>query len=375
MAGLFNLPTPEAVRQSARDSLFKRSAAIATAPDSQRLLAAQGGGLLGQAVGEEFGTRNTDPEIEGIRAVQQATEKFVQDNGIDTTTPKGQFQMLSKASEFGRAAGIPRVYEAADKQALALKKQFQTNPTDKFAPILDMQGNVIAQRNLKTNKVVADPRAPKDPDTVINNNLGDQDELAKSISKQIGADIVENRTTATVAKKSLLQSNEAIELLNSGVITGTGAEYIKGAGKILSRLGFNEFEDDIKNTEAFAASMGNATLAILGSGALGAGTGISDNDRKFAKQIAGGEITLSEKAIRRIISINQKVSENVINTFNADLDKIPRSSLPFNLRIEMPEFDSPLQDTASPQTQEDFDAIPSGGLYIDPDDGQTYRKQ
>ena len=127
MAGLFNLPTPEAVRQSARDSLFKRSAAIAAAPDSQRLLAAQGGGLLGQAVGEEFGTRNIDPEIEGIRAVQQATESFITDNNIDTTTPEGQLQMLNKAGELGRRAGISKIYEAADAQAMKVQELIGKN--------------------------------------------------------------------------------------------------------------------------------------------------------------------------------------------------------------------------------------------------------
>jgi hypothetical protein len=47
--------------------------------------------------------------------------------------------------------------------------------------------------------------------------------------------------------------------------------------------------------------------------------------------------------MRRIIAINQKVSKNVIDTFNADIDKIPKSSLPFNLKIDVPEFDSPLR--------------------------------
>jgi hypothetical protein len=32
------------------------------------------------------------------------------------------------------------------------------------------------------------------------------------------------------------------------------------------------------------------------------------------------------------------------------------------------------QPPASPQTQEDYDALPSGALFVDPDDGQTYRK-
>lgn len=32
-------------------------------------------------------------------------------------------------------------------------------------------------------------------------------------------------------------------------------------------------------------------------------------------------------------------------------------------------------EMAYPQTQEDFDALPSGAIYVDPDDGMTYRKQ
>ena len=35
---------------------------------------------------------------------------------------------------------------------------------------------------------------------------------------------------------------------------------------------------------------------------------------------------------------------------------------------------TPAGEPARPMTQEDYDAIPSGGLFIDPDDGQTYKK-
>lgn len=35
---------------------------------------------------------------------------------------------------------------------------------------------------------------------------------------------------------------------------------------------------------------------------------------------------------------------------------------------------SPQQSAARPQSQADFDALPSGSTYIDPDDGRTYRK-
>jgi hypothetical protein len=373
---LFNMPSPEQVRTSARQGLFQRAQQAAATPRGRGFvqLASQAGGLFGEAIGEATGGKLPGQEkAEKFQAVQaQITQEF---QGQKLEDPQIQMQMMGKTAQLLGQAGFTNESAQAMQFANEIRASIKAPKTvDKFEEIFGADGKPIAQKNLSTNKIVAHPNAAKDPDTVINNNLGDQDEFAKSLSRQIGADIAEQRIIATTASKALNQSNDAIDLLNSGVITGTGAEFIKNTGKLINRIGFSAFEDDVKNTEAFMANMGNATLAILGSGALGAGTGISDNDRKFAKQIAGGEISLSEKAIRRILSLNQKVNLNTINRFNDDLSKIPRGSMPFDLRIDAPKFKSPLKKLPTPLTEDDYNNLKSGAEYIDPDDGKKYRK-
>ena len=55
--------------------------------------------------------------------------------------------------------------------------------------------------------------------------------------------------------------------------------------------------------------MARDVINILGSGSLGAGTGISDNDRLFAAKIVGGDVTLSKESIRKLLDINKRVND------------------------------------------------------------------
>jgi hypothetical protein len=197
---------------------------------------------------------------------------------------------------------------------------------------------------------------------------GEESALSKFLSKSLAKQVVENRQTAIKASDSIRTANEAIKLLDEGVVTGFGADIIVNMGRVAKRLGF-DVGTNVENTQAFAANQGKAVLDILGSGALGAGTGISDNDRLFAKQIAAGDVSLDEKAIRRIVELNAKVSSNVIDRHNKEAADIGDSS-PINLKVEKPEFKSGIP---SPKTPEDYNAIPSGSEYISLD-GKRYRK-
>jgi hypothetical protein len=69
---------------------------------------------------------------------------------------------------------------------------------------------------------------------------------------------------------------------------------------------------------------------------FGAGTGLSDDDRKFATDMAGGRISLDAKAINRILSINEKAARNTITRHNKDVKGI-KTNIP--LEVEMPPED------------------------------------
>lgn len=101
---------------------------------------------------------------------------------------------------------------------------------------------------------------------------------------------------------SVLQ--EALDLLPD-VITGFGADARLLAAR--ARAGFDpEAQRRVEATETFRSVMGQRVLAVARQ--LGSGSGITDADRKFAQDIAGGNIELNEGTIRRLLQIEQRAA-------------------------------------------------------------------
>jgi hypothetical protein len=161
--------------------------------------------------------------------------------------------------------------------------------------------------------------------------------LAKSLGPEVSKDLIARRATAQEAVSSLQSATEARKLLDSGVITGAGADWVVGLNKVLQQAGFHASDDAIANTEAFVATRAQEVGRIIKL--FGAGTGLSDADREFATKAAAGQITLNEASIRRILDINEKASRNVIENFNRDARAIDKQKfVPFPLAIELPEM-------------------------------------
>jgi len=174
------------------------------------------------------------------------------------------------------------------------------------------------------------------------------DTTGNAFAKKFGAmnaeAFFERRAAANDAVASLSATHQAKQLLDSGIITGAGAEWIVSAGKALQRMGVNMAEDPIANTEAFAATRAQEVGRIIKL--FGAGTGLSDADREFATKAAAGEITMNEQSIRRILDINEKASLDLITRFNKDAEAIDPQLSPFPLQIEVPEFGSDPREQA-----------------------------
>jgi len=164
-------------------------------------------------------------------------------------------------------------------------------------------------------------------------------ESMTKLGEEMSKSLVAERKDVLGAVSSLNNIREAEALIESGIITGTGAEFLTNAGNFLSsRLGINFSEDPVANTQAYAATMGNQVGQIIKQ--FGSGTGLSDADREYAEKIVGGKITLNEKAIRKLIAINKKAFMNVVKTYNAKaeqaMNKPGAEALPYDLRVEIP---------------------------------------
>lgn len=144
--------------------------------------------------------------------------------------------------------------------------------------------------------------------------------------------ILENKAAALDAA-SILETNQvAKNLLKSGVITGTGANFFVGLNNALQQAGLDfGYADAAANSQAYVAAMGANVGRLIKQ--FGAGTGLSNADRDYAEKIAGGQITLTESALRKIIDINDRAANRVIDLHNKNVKDI-KTNIP--LTVEKP---------------------------------------
>ncbi len=147
-----------------------------------------------------------------------------------------------------------------------------------------------------------------------------QAELDKGLGSGIAKDILVQKDDAEGAGKLLNVLNEGESILDSGAYTGAGAGGKVALTKWAETLGIPVPQDAANNSQVFEAVMGQAVGQIIKQ--FGAGTGLSDADRSYARDIAGGNIELNEAAIRKILAIAKKTAQATIDSYNAQADSV-----------------------------------------------------
>jgi hypothetical protein len=144
--------------------------------------------------------------------------------------------------------------------------------------------------------------------------------------------ILEDKTAALDASAILETNQVAKNLLKSGVITGTGANFFVGLNSALQQAGLDfGYADAASNSQAYVSAMGANVGRLIKQ--FGAGTGLSNADREYAEKMAGGQITLTESALRKIIDINDRAANRVIDLHNRNVKDI-KTNIP--LTVEKP---------------------------------------
>lgn len=193
------------------------------------------------------------------------------------------------------------------------------------------------------------------------------EKFLKNLGGGLADSYVESLKGTQTAVKSLATIDRMDKLLDSGeVITGTGAEFIKNATKVLNKLGFTDSNRPAATEEFFSASAGQ-TLQLLQTGALGTGNSITEADKEFMRQVAGNELSLDENAIRRINRINRQVTGAAMILHNQLIDEI-KASFPdeqIKLRkVEVPYDRLGFEQAQNPQTGEIIYLDPYRGMYV-----------
>jgi hypothetical protein len=157
-------------------------------------------------------------------------------------------------------------------------------------------------------------------------------EWEKAVGKGQADKLFASQTAAEDAASILTTNNEARALLDKGMITGAGAEFLVSLNQGLKQLGMDfGYAEASANAQAYGAVLGNNVGRMIKQ--FGAGTGLSDADREYAAKIAAGTIKMDEKALRKILDINDKMARNVINAHNKKYKGV-KTNIP--VTVEMP---------------------------------------
>lgn len=207
----------------------------------------------------------------------------------------------------------------------------------------------------------------------------DQTTQREILSKSLLPKLDKSQETATAARDDIDSIHRAREELDKagGVYAGSFAEKRLQLAKLASYLGV-QGADKIANTEAYTAAVGQRVAAMVK--AFGSGTAISDGDRRFASEMAGGRIGLDEQSMRRILDIGERAARGKIDNHNKLVDntmtandalKPARDSYLVRAPGEYQKVES--GKVSAVGSKADYDKLPSGATFTGPD-GKQWRK-
>jgi hypothetical protein len=152
--------------------------------------------------------------------------------------------------------------------------------------------------------------------------ITDADRISSKLKDKATDNFFVANEKALTAQKVLEINANSRSLMEEGIITGAGANFLAGMASIGTQLGIvpQGVTDTLVATQTFMAERGKQVLALLGSGDVGAGTGISDKDVAFMKEVAGQQITLNKETLARIMRIEEQAARNAIATSNSRLE-------------------------------------------------------
>jgi hypothetical protein len=145
------------------------------------------------------------------------------------------------------------------------------------------------------------------------------------LTKSILPKLDKSQETANAAKDEINAIHRSREQLDTagGIFNGAAADVRLKLAKVADFLGVPN-ADKIANTETFGAAIGGRVLSLVKG--LGAGTGISNADRDFARDMAGGNIKLDERSIRRILDIGEQAARTKITSHNENAARMIKST-------------------------------------------------
>lgn len=282
--------------------------------DSTKDLSARLAESLGQGVGALQASRAAELKQEQAQAASQL--KSLQLQGQQT---KEQFDLQKEIVE------ETRLRDAARNKI---------KPKSEILTLVDERNAALEKgdpKSLETAALITEKIA-----------LVNQDPLLKEDYKIFAKDFVDLREKARKTQKMFDDADRA-ELALKDADIGFGSNVVTLTKKFANLIGVSSFRKNISATEALSQVLGQNVLDIMASGDLGAGTGLSDKDVEFAREVAAGTKTLTEANIRYAIDIKRRAANYAREKYNEALgianEAFPSTSIARNKPYDIVDFD------------------------------------
>lgn len=243
-------------------------------------------------------------------------EKDAAGNLVQRNTRTGQTSILQAAKDDAYT-----ITDGPDGAKIAIKKDDPTNvqivvPGQAARPLTDAEREAYGLQ--KGTGAVMTPQGPKGigggTAVTVNNAVN-------PILKGLGDQFVEGAAAARASADTVRSIQNARSQLDApgGIFSGQWANQQLALQKVGAVFGAAN-PDAITNTETFRTQIKPIVLETVKG--LGAGSGISNADRDFAQQAVGGDITLNESTIRRVLDITERAARAKVTRHNSMADQM-----------------------------------------------------
>ena len=250
----------------------------------------------------------------------------------------------------------------------------------KWAEGVSMFADEYAKRRVPTAEAMLPYTQPKSPEVLAQEVIkaragapttviGGAGKFGEAIAGGGGEEIVKGRQQASDALASINNIQTLLPLVSSPeFISGTLGDARLAVAKALNLPGATE-------TQVYFSGIGRDVADIIK--AFGAGTGLSDADREFAKGIAGGDIKLTGPAIRKILWLNANYNNERIKRYNQRVSEIASNPMTDEAtRQQLAVLHAPIQmANVGPRpvmSKDEAKLLPPGTEFVMPD-GAVYR--
>jgi hypothetical protein len=193
------------------------------------------------------------------------------------------------------------------------------------AQMLGIGGNPTTwtpqQTQAVANQVTANKRSAATNVTVSGAN-----KFAGGFAEKASGGAFDLYTAAQNAPRQIENSKRTIELVNSGALTGTGADIALQAAKIFNVAGADN-KETIRNTELLVANRGKALLGSIKASGLAGSQGLTEGERKFLTQAEGGTITLDGETLKAMAGLEIKIAVDNQKKWNAQANRMDKDIL------------------------------------------------